>query len=379
MDSSAPNPPATPGTLVVRAAEPWTALRVVAVDGARCTVENCDGAWRGRREDVPAAELRALDAGGGRRARRTPAVPAAPPPEASRAQKQAKKRAAPPAARAAAPPKKRAAPPAASAAAPPRKKRAAPAPAARAAAPPRKRAAAAPPAAKKRGRPKKAPVETPAPIWPSGSRWRPRDEVGSRRPAFHGCGKCRWRPSGCRGCIAADAERGPAPPPPPLPRGVVLALDAAYDKLLRGSEPDDARAALWAAQRTALDAAAEVAAAGVVDARGFGVVARRRLRAGDVLVDPTAVVVERPSDYARAHLGAYDYVAFGKGNYSQLREPALRHCSLTFFQNSASLCDPPRRPNVAWFVSRDLRHGPQLSWRLVADVEAGEELLAEYG
>ena len=61
--------------------------------------------------------------------------------------------------------------------------------------------------------------------------------------------------------------------------------------------------------------------------------------------------------------------------------PADQHGGgvIAYGRHGGGIGDPPRRPNVAWFVSRDLRHGPQLSWRLVADVEAGEELLAEYG
>ena len=139
-------------------------------------------------------------------------------------------------------------------------------------------------------------------IWDNGSSWRPRAEAGTRNPAYHGCGKCRWRPSGCRGCIAADAERGPQPPPRPLVRGAVtVAADKFLAPLLGAvGVPDAERRACWAGQRQTLESLVSVTSAGVVDENGFGVVAKQPLRADQIIIDPTVLLVPRPSDYARA-------------------------------------------------------------------------------
>ena len=80
--------------------------------------------------------------------------------------------------------------------------------------PRRKRpAVAAPPApppptkkpAKKKPKAKPATKATSA-IWDNGSSWRPRAEAGTRNPAYHGCGKCRWRPSGCEASRTRPGE-----------------------------------------------------------------------------------------------------------------------------------------------------------------------------
>ena len=233
--------------------------------------------------------------------------------------------------------------------------------------------------AKKKPKAKPATKATSA-IWDNGSSWRPRAEAGTRNPAYHGCGKCRWRPSGCRGCIAADAERGPQSPPRPLVRGAVtVAADKFLAPLLGAvGVPDAERHACWAGQRQTLESLVSVTSAGVVDENGFGVVAKQPLRADQIIIDPTVLLVPRPSDYARAHLPPYDYIAFGANDYALLREVALAHCSLTFYLNGADYAGSRHAPNVKWFVHRHGRGGAQLAWKLLSDVAVGEELLATY-
>ena len=58
-------------------------------------------------------------------------------------------------------------------------------------------------------------------IWPGGSNWLPPKAEGTRRSGVFGCGKCRWGPRGCKGCIHVASLHPPSPPPPPMPRGVV--------------------------------------------------------------------------------------------------------------------------------------------------------------
>jgi hypothetical protein len=141
--------------------------------------------------------------------------------------------------------------------------------------------------------------------------------------------------TGCRGCIAADAERGPQPLPPALVRGAVTVAGESVLAPLLGSVPDAERRACWSAQRRTLESLVDITSAGVVDEDGFGVVAKQPLRANQIIVDPTVLLVPRPSDYARAHLPPYDYIAFGANDYALLREVALKHCSLTFYLNGA--------------------------------------------
>ena len=62
-----------------------------------------------------------------------------------------------------------------------------------------------------------------AAIWPSGGNWRPTThDWGTRQPDAFGCGKCRWRPSGCRGCIEAAKTYSPKPAPPLRPGAVTV-------------------------------------------------------------------------------------------------------------------------------------------------------------
>ena len=95
------------------------------------------------------------------------------------------------------------------------------------------------------------------------------------------------------------------------------------------------------------------------------------------------IFINRPADYARAHLGLYAYVAFGSHGYFRFYEPAYGHRSLGFFVNQAGHVadgeapDPTARPNVK---NRPARPGRRAVFALQAleDIPAGAELLANY-
>ena len=115
------------------------------------------------------------------------------------------------------------------------------------------------------------------------------------------------------------------------------------------------------------------------DAAGHGVLAMRRLAAGETLVDPSVFYVARPPDYALAHLPQYHALEFGREAYFLLREPALRQSSLTYYVNEAhhAGCEGPP-PNVAYKVVRPRNGGIALALYTLAPIEQGVELLASY-
>ena len=92
--------------------------------------------------------------------------------------------------------------------------------------------------------------------------------------------------------------------------------------------PDAERRACWAGQRQTLESLVSVTSAGVVDENGFGVVAKQPLRADQIIIDPTVLLVPRPSDYARAHLPpAHAVYAVVQGG-SQARAPSQTFSNL---------------------------------------------------
>jgi hypothetical protein len=97
---------------------------------------------------------------------------------------------------------------------------------------------------------------------------------------------------------------------------------------------------------------------GVCDRRGHGIVALVPLRRGALLHDPTAVSEPRPSDYARAHLEEYDYIAGGMSNYVLLREPVLRTVAITYFLNEAR---GGSQANVEWLGASRSRSDPPVT------------------
>ena len=201
-------------------------------------------------------------------------------------------------------------------------------------------------------------------LWPGGSNWQPQIPEGTRKAGFYGCGKCRWGPKGCRGCRAAAVVTDP---PAPLPAGEVLA------PLLTKGQQEQLTSLL---EKVSISAGPSQS-----DPDGHGIVARVDLSAGQTLIDPTAPFVQRPPAYARAHLPAFDYVAFGSG-YFQLRELTLRKCSVTFFINEANYGEEEEEGeqpvNCAYKATRPKGGGVVMSWAILQDVRAGEELLTTY-
>jgi len=150
-----------------------------------------------------------------------------------------------------------------------------------------------------------------AALWPSGGKWMPSTKNwGTRSPIAFGCGKCRWRPLGCRGCIAA-AEGYCSPTPPPLPPGTVSipkrGVDEDCDRVDAASDDVPDR---HSGLRRLLSSVA-VVSEGVVDDEGSGVVARKLIRKGELLIDPSVIFVARPSGYAQAHLPQYHALELG--------------------------------------------------------------------
>ena len=210
---------------------------------------------------------------------------------------------------------------------------------------------------------------------------------GSRNPLYHGCGKCRYRPSGCRGCIAADTAYwaslgGKAPTPDPIPNKVIVTPPTVVIGRLTGTKPDAEELHMWEEQKKSLLSAIEV----VDDERqshrgGSGAIAARDISEGETFVDPTSLLVFWPSDYAQAHLGEYDYIAFSSESYMQLRDDALPHSSIIYRFNEANHggVDVGQEPNFKWYASSQARNPrSQLAIRAIRDIKAGEELLVSY-
>jgi hypothetical protein len=115
------------------------------------------------------------------------------------------------------------------------------------------------------------------------------------------------------------------------------------------------------------------------DESGFGVVAMTTLQAGECLADPSVFFIARPPDYALAHLPQYHALEFGLTGYFQLREPALGHCSLTYYVNEARHGGRPGpAANVAYKVLRPRGGGLALGLHILSDIAPGTELLACY-
>ena len=230
----------------------------------------------------------------------------------------------------------------------------------------------------------------PPQLWPGGGTWMPSTgDWGTRAKDAYGCGKCRWHPRGCRGCIAAAASFVPAAVPP-LPRGEVSLPRYKAHKHVYAHTEGPGEAARLSSLKEMRSRVRVQGGAAQSDPRGHGVVATSRLRRGEsrthysplaccthlsllqpplscyysplpgeTLLDWSVFFVARPAEYALAHLPQYHALEFGKSGYFLLREPALGLCSLTYFVNEASEHWSPRaatehllRPNVAYKVVR---------------------------
>ena len=192
--------------------------------------------------------------------------------------------------------------------------------------------------------------------------WRPPKHIGTRKPGYFGCGKCRWGPKGCLGCRASNCV---SPPPTPMPEGQV-----------HGSlEPS-------ASFSNAFEIVADDRQS---DANGFGIIAKRFISKRERFVDTTASYSSRPAAYAQAHLGSEDYIACGVQGYFLLVEHALRQRSFTFFLNMSGFTADQRlaghQPNIKW-EKREAKFGgaglPELTWKVLKDIQQGEEILVNY-
>ena len=219
-----------------------------------------------------------------------------------------------------------------------------------------------------------------ATLWPGGGSWQPSmHDWGTRDPAAFGCGKCRWRPSGCRGCIAAAASYVPPLAPPLVPGRVTLASQRMHAHCYAHTEglgePQRADAVRQLLERSVHVVSGEAQS----DEGGFGVIARRPLSAGETLVDWSVFYVARPPDYALAHLPQFHALGFGRDSYFLLREPALGLCSLTYYVNEARHEGRHGKPaNTAYRVVRPRDGGVALALHVLTPIREGEELLADY-
>ena len=263
-----------------------------------------------------------------------------------------------------------------------------PAAAAVAPAPKRKKPAAKPkPAPAPSPKPAPAPAAEAATLWPAGGTWVPNtNEWGTRAAGAYGCGKCRWNPlKGCRGCRAA-ADTYVSPPPLALTPGTV-SLPHGPNLPRKGEErlSDERRAEIRRDLAKVLGPVVQVVGgAAQSDHAGHGVVAARPIRRGETIADPSSIFINRPADYARAHLGLYAYVAYGSHGYFRFYEPAYGHRSLGFFVNQAGHVadgeapDPTARPNVKYASARPRDGGLVFALQALEDIPAGAELLANY-
>ena len=217
-------------------------------------------------------------------------------------------------------------------------------------------------------------------LWPSGRSWQPSTtDWGTRAKNAFGCGKCRWRPSGCRGCIAA-AESYEPPAGAPLPPGeIIIPSERLHRHCYAHTEGLDRSERLAAIASRARDLKV-VSGPSQSDADGFGVVALRALAPGESLVDWSVFYIARPPDYALAHLPQFHALGFGLDSYFLLREPALGLCSLTYYVNEArhNGARDGAPANVAYRVVRPRDGGVALALHVLAPIAAGQELLANY-
>ena len=185
--------------------------------------------------------------------------------------------------------------------------------------------------------------------------------IGTRKSGCYGCGRCRWYPTGCVSCRAMDYV---SPPPKPMPAGQVNGKVHPSQTLVSTFEI--------------------VSGARQSDATGYGIIALRFISKRETFVDNTALYISKPSVYAKAHLGPEDYVSCGPTGYFQVREETLQHVAMTYFTNMAGYTQQQRDngqlPNILWKKTEKKYGGglPELSWKVVKDIQKGEEILVDY-
>lgn len=219
----------------------------------------------------------------------------------------------------------------------------------------------------------------PGTVWPGGSNWLPATQHwGTRNPEFHGCGKCRWYPKGCLGCRKAGQTYTPRVAEIPLRPGDVRLPEAGSDGTSKIQLKELEQDMLDLHRRLLVVSGSQQS-----DPCGFGVIAsphRPKLRAGEILRDPSVLYVSRPAAYAAVHLPQFHAVEVdGKGRigYWRLREDAFGHCSLTFYINDSSMSGTT--PNCFYHTKRDrFSMEEYFCIKISADIEPGGELLAAY-
>ena len=212
-------------------------------------------------------------------------------------------------------------------------------------------------------------------IWPgSGSNWIPtHTNWGTRTENNFGCGKCRWRPKGCRGCIASAESYVAATPL--MVRGMIqfpIPLLKDYNE----------RKELLT---TVLLPRFDIINGPQQCSNGYGIIVSsaggRPFLQGECIIDSSVVYMQRPAAYGKAHLGEYDYVALGSSisassGYFQLRELALGHCALSYYVNEAR---NGQMPNAEFSTVRTGgSFEPKFCLRALVDICPGEELLVHY-
>jgi hypothetical protein len=237
-------------------------------------------------------------------------------------------------------------------------------------------------------------------LWPGGSNWLPPVPPGRRVKGRYGCGKCRWRPTGCRGCKQQNHSNLKICKK--MIHGKIIYSPESFkfcDFGQRGKNKGDRKFG----QPYSLSEYVEI----VNDTRqsdkdGYGVIAKQRLlpsklkiddgsntnrrrsnrstvnnnNSKNILIDETSIYVTKPSVYAQAHLPEYAYISCGKNSYFQLNEEVLGHISFTYYLNEARGVN--QTPNVQWkpIVTKDGEK--RISWEILRTIEKGEELLVKY-
>jgi len=192
----------------------------------------------------------------------------------------------------------------------------------------------------------------------SSNQWTPPRPLGSRKAGAFGCGKCRWYPKGCRACRNAGYVSAP---PVPMPPGQVCGDNNPSTQMADAFEiiSDDRQS----------------------DATGYGIIAKRFIQHREKFVDNTTRYVSKPSVYAKAHLGAEDYIACGSG-YFEVREEVMQNCAFSFFLNMAGYTqeqkDSGQCANIKWTKKHDHAGMPELQWLVTRDIQKGEEILVNY-
>ena len=184
--------------------------------------------------------------------------------------------------------------------------------------------------------------------------------IGTRKHGCWGCAECGWMPKGCNTCQNIDYI---SKHPKPLPKGMVCGEFQPSHQL-----------------KTAFQIVSDVRQS---DRNGYGIIATRLIAKGEIFEDNTCSYISKPSAYAKAHLGAEDYIAHGTRGYFLVREPLLGHCAFSNFLNMAGYTDAQKakgqKANIKWTKKAGGRIGlPSLNWVAVVDIEQGAEILVDY-